>query len=280
MEFRDYLKVNAQKIETELDKILVEFLKETKKIDIKLFPFAKRFKNACMGGKRIRGVLCKLGYEIAGGLAEEIYKVGAALEILHTGILIHDDIIDQSPTRRNQPSVYQALGGDHYGISQAITLGDIGLYLAFKIIAKTDFPSESKIKILEYLSQTIIKTGFGQLLDVEFSLEKNAKEKDLRLLYTLKTANYTIAGPFILGAILGGGDEQLIRALGEFGENLGIAFQIQDDILDSDSPLNYTKKEALEYTKKANKIIPKISSDDKIKQLLEGMTEYMVERKF
>lgn len=296
MNFEEYLKINAQKIETELNKILLEFLEDTRKVDQRLLTFAKGFKNACLGGKRIRGVLVKLGNEIAmsswldqdledSGVSgyppdpqNDIFKIGAGLEILHTGLLIHDDIIDQSPQRRGQPSLHQILGGDHYGISQAITLGDIGLTLGFKVITQSNFPSDSKIKALEYLSQVVIKTGFGQVLDVEFSLKKNTKEKDIKLLYSLKTAKYTIAGPLIIGALLGGADEKLVKMLGDFGENLGIAFQIQDDILDSESQLVNAQKQAFEYTKRAKKIIPKITTNPDMKKLLMEMTKYMVER--
>src|SRR3989344_14258 len=120
MSFEEYLKGSARKVEKELDKILERFLEDTRKTNPKLVPFAKEFVKSCKGGKRIRGVLVKLGYEIAGGKDEEIYKISAAFEILHTALLIHDDIIDQSPTRRGKPSLHISLGNNHYGISQAI----------------------------------------------------------------------------------------------------------------------------------------------------------------
>src|SRR3989344_1173410 len=259
MEFSSYLKLNAQAIEEELEKILAEFLKQTKKTSPKLLPFTKAFVNSCKGGKRIRGVLSKLGYELAGGESREIFKVGAALEILHTAILVHDDIIDQSPTRRGKLSLYQALGGNHYGQSQAIVLGDIGLYLPIKIIADSNFPGEYIIKALSYLSAVIVNTGLGQVLDV-------TAEKDLMLLYKLKTAHYTICGPLILGAILAGAKERMIGALWEFGENLGIVYQIKDDILDGESkPLS---ERLTDYASQAKKMIPKITKDKKMRVLL------------
>lgn len=242
MDFESYLKTNAQKVEKELDEILLEFLKDTKKTDSKLVPLAKHFLNSCKGGKRIRGVLVKLGYEIASQISSparahrnqisEIYKVGAAWEILHTASLIHDDVIDQSPSRRGIASLYMGLGGNHYGESQAISLGDIGMYLPVKIITNCKFQNDKKIKALNHLSQTVINTGLGQILDVELpNLGKIIQEEDVKQLYLLKTAYYTVAGPLIMGAILGGASDKLIGMLGEFGKNLGIAFQIQDDIL-------------------------------------------------
>ncbi len=273
MNFKNYLKENAQKVDKKLDEILLEFLKETKKTNTKLLPFAKSLVNSCKGGKRIRGVLVNLGYEIASpkSYSNDIFKVGAAFEILHTALLIHDDIIDQSPQRRGQPSLYTALGGSHYGISQAISVGDIGLYLPIKIITKTSFSAEVKIKALNYFSQMLINTGWGQIMDV-------LKDKDKKFIDLFKTAKYTIAGPLQLGAILAGAKDNLIKKLGEFGENIGIAFQIQDDILDGEIDLAKGRSQALEYAAKAQKMIPGITGSKKMSILLEEMCQYLVER--
>lgn len=246
MDFKDYLEVNAQRVNQELDEILSQFFNETKRISLKLLPFAQAFLNSCQGGKRIRGTLTVLGYEIAGGRGGEIVKVGAVFEILHSSLLIHDDIVDQSPTRRGQPSLYKALGGGHLGISQAISLGDIGLYLPIQIIADSNFSDEFKNKALSYLSKTIVETGWGEVLDMDMARQAGkAKEENIILLYKLKTAKYTISAPLILGAILAGADEKLISKLGEFGEAAGIAFQIQDDILDITSDIEEGKNTLL-----------------------------------
>ncbi len=279
MDFKDYLKKKVQKVNQALDQILLEFVNETKKTNPRLLPFAKELVNSCKGGKRIRGVLCKLGYELASSklkiqsskLDNEIFKIGAAFEILHTALLIHDDIIDQSPTRRDQPSLYTALGGDHYGISQAISIGDIGLYLPIKIITQTSFSAEVKLKTLDYFSQILINTGWGQVMDI-------SKDRDKDFVNLFKTAKYTIAGPLQIGAILAGANDDLIKKLGEFGENAGIAFQIQDDILDGEVSSSNAHSQALDYASKAQKLIPKITRDDGMGKLLEEMTRYLVDR--
>lgn len=272
MDFAGYLEVNAQKINKKLDEILLEFLNETKRVSIKLLPFATAFLNSCKGGKRIRGVLTGLGYEIAGGKGGEIVKVGAAFEILHTALLIHDDIIDQSPARRGQPSLHEALGGNHYGVSQAISLGDIGLYLPVKIITQTAFPVDFKLKALNYFSQILINTGWGQMMDVE-------KSPDQEFVNLYKTAKYTIAGPLQIGAILAGADESLIRKLGEFGQESGLAFQIQDDILDKEvKDIDKARAKAVKYADKARKKIAKITEDIKMRKLLRELTKFLVER--
>ncbi len=296
MNFKDYLKENAKKIEETLEAELADFYKETKKTNSKLLPFAKNFINSCDGGKKIRGVLVRLGYELAQSVImnevkdlpvpdnvfttedsssktprNDIFRVAAAFEILHTSLLIHDDIIDRSPKRRGKASLYMALGGNHYGQSQAISLGDIGLYLPIKIISETSFSAEVKIKAINYFSQMLINTGWGQIMDVE-------QDKDKNFINLYKTAKYTIAGPLQLGAILAGAKKELIRKLGDFGENLGIAFQIQDDILDGEVTSNDAYTQALEYALKAKKIMPEITKRRKIVRILEELVEYLVER--
>ena len=286
MDFANYLKDNAGQINEELDLILADFLNEVKKTNIKLLPFALGLLNSCKGGKRIRGVLVKLGYEIEkessaiSHQTSDILKIAAAIEILHTGFLIHDDIMDESLRRRGQPSLYSALGGNHYGISQAITVGDIALYLPIKLIIESDFLGEYKLKVLSHLSQIVINTGWGQIMDVESASAEASADKGIKDFINLyKTAKYTVAGPLQIGAILAGADEILVKLLGEFGENLGIAFQIKDDILDGEakSPDEANAK-VLEYTDKAGKIIPNLTDAPKMRILLNKLVDYMIER--
>ncbi len=294
MDFKKYLEKGARQVDQELEKILSQFLNDVKNTNTKLIPFALGLINSCKGGKRIRGVLVKLGYEIAtvrqGGPRNDVVWIGAAFEILHAGLLIHDDIMDKSLTRRGQPSLYQALSrpkdgrvaGDHYGVSQAINIGDISLYLPIKIITESNFLGDIKIKALNHLSQIIINTGWGQVLDVELGERvkgKGESEKDIKFININKTAKYTIAGPLQIGAILGGADERVVRELGVFGENAGVAFQIQDDILDREAvSADQAKSKALKYTLEAKKVIPKITKDEKMRKLLEEMVDYLVER--
>src|SRR3989344_2685196 len=273
MVFEKYLEENATLINEELDLILSEFLNETKKTNIKLLPFALGLLNSTRGGKRIRGVLLKLGFEIASGspnLRNDVLRVASALEILHTAFLIHDDIMDKSEERRSQPSLYKLLG-----IPQAINVGDIGLYLPIKLISEANFLGEVKIKAINFLSEMVINTGFGQILDVE---EDKSEIEFIRL---YKTAKYTVAGPLQMGAILAGMDPTSpeFRGIKEFGEKLGIAFQIQDDILDKDiADIETAKKEALKYTAEAKEMIDDITGNARFKIILKEMTEYMMER--
>src|SRR5258708_5252459 len=242
MSFEDYLKENAQKIENELDQILSQFLMETKKISPNILPSALAFIESCKGGKRIRGVLCKLGYEIGSSkLNQEIIKVAAALEIMHTAILIHDDIVDKSPKRRGKQSLYKKVG-----IDQAMALGDLGFFLAIKIISESNFSEERKNKALKLFSKTMFDTAIGQVMDIQ------KRKKDEIIIAKLKTTWYTISGPLKLGAVLAEGSLSLLQKLGEFGDNLGIVFQIRDDILDRDDSKG-VRSRALKYISESKK---------------------------
>lgn len=264
MDFRKYLARTAEKLDREIQKILNEWLKDVEKTDKSLVPLAKAFIKSCDNGKRIRGGLVKLGYQLAGGKSIEIIKVGAAYEILHTAILVHDDIIDKSPKRRGQPSLYKSIG-----VSQAITLADLGFFLAIKIISESNFPFQEKIKALNLFSKTMVDTALGQMLDIQ-------KGNALTIM-RLKTARYSIAGPLQIGAILAGAKLDQLDKLDQFGENLGIAYQIRDDILDGEA-LDYKGTDALKYVSRAKKLIPKITNDPKTSKLLKDMAEFLVER--
>lgn len=275
MDFKKYLDETAAELDREVGKILEEQLSEATKIDKKLAPLIKAFTDSCQGGKRIRGALVKLGYELVaedGRLKSvDILKIGAAYEIFHTAILVHDDIIDKSIMRRDKPSLHQALGGNHYGISQAISLGDYGFFLSYKIICETGFPGDSKIKALTLFSKIMMNTAWGQMLDLE--------NTDPIIVMKFKTARYTIFGPLQIGALLGGTDEKQIKIIGDFGENLGIAYQIQDDILDSETrSLEKAKKEAEDFKNKAMKVLPQVTEDKIMSKLLAQMADYLVER--
>ncbi len=299
MEFEEFSKKAVKQIDKELSQLLREWRREVENTNTLLLPLVDRFIAGCKGGKRIRGLLVVLGYEIGSNVIlsetkdlsrmrdtsnelrdsslivqNDIYKVAAAYEIFHSAILIHDDVIDQSLKRRGQPSLYKAIGNGHYGVSQAISLGDAGFFLGFKIISGADFPKGSKIKALELFSKVMLDTALGEILDLE--------KADPLVVTPLKTAYYTISGPLQLGAILGGGKQNLIRVFGEFGKSLGIAFQIRDDILDSEvdswGGIEQAEKAAEKFRNKAMKILPVISKDPKMSKILEQMAESLVKR--
>lgn len=224
MELQSYLKSSAQATEKVIETTLKSWRKEVKSLSPKLLPLADLFIEACAGGKRLRAMLVRLGYELVNNKEnKQIYQAAAAVELFQTAILAQDDIVDQSSLRRGRPTIYKALGGDHYAISQTMILGDIGFFLANQQMLKGNFKADNKIKAVNLFSKMIINTGLGEMLDVE--------KGDVITIFKLKTAYYTFIHPLSVGATLAGGGSRLLSAFEKFGTNLGLAFQIQDDIL-------------------------------------------------
>jgi len=233
MKFNDYSQIHRKQIQTEIKKACMKWQKDAMKKSPDIKTFSHILFDSNQGGKVMRGILVNVGYELhAGKKLSDIDKIAAAYEILQTALLIHDDVIDKSVLRRGKKTVFQQLGGNHYGISQAICLGDIGFFLATQMISETNFPDPLKSKVLSLFSQIVLDTVVGQMLDIKFSNKKNAvTEKKILTIAKLKTAHYTITGPLLLGAMLAGANTKVLDALKIFGDNLGIAYQIQDDIL-------------------------------------------------
>ncbi|GAC1371061.1 MAG: polyprenyl synthetase family protein [Candidatus Saccharimonadales bacterium] len=185
------------------------------------------------GGKMLRGGLVKLGYELAGGASDSrIFSAAAAYELLHTGLLVHDDIMDHSRLRRGRPAVYVAAGAGHYGLSQALCLADAAFFMAHHQLAAASFESERTAPALARFSQIAMDTAVGQMLDVALSRPGAERtEADVMRIHELKTAAYTITGPLAVGSMLGGAEPEQLAAIERYGRLVGTAFQIQDDVL-------------------------------------------------
>lgn len=201
------------------------------------------YHNFCRGGKKLRGSLINLGYLAAGGQKEEeIIKTSVAIEIIHAFLLIHDDVFDKDKIRRGSKTIhlrYQDFHrknlrkGEryHYGISMAVDLGDCGIFMGMEKIAGANFPGENKSKAIKFLSNVLLRTGFGQGLDITYELTENISEDDVMRVHLNKTAHYTISGPLSVGALLAGTDDKTLKAIENYGVPVGIAFQLRDDEL-------------------------------------------------
>lgn len=231
-DFKTYHKQTSQALEKELMHFSREWHFSIQQHFPKLKEINQLFTTSFLGGKMLRGTLVKIGYELVQKqTSNAILKPAIAYEIVHASLLLHDDIIDKSPLRRGKPTIYHVLGNNHYGMSQTICLGDLGIILATKLIAESNFPDEVKSRALHFFSQTILDTILGETLDVLSSHTKEKNEKEVMIIHAMKTAQYTFVGPLALGALLGGASEALMKNITYFGKPLGIAFQLQDDIL-------------------------------------------------
>ncbi|MDI6643598.1 MAG: short chain isoprenyl diphosphate synthase IdsA [Methanobacteriaceae archaeon] len=181
------------------------------------------------GGKKLRPSLVVLTCEAVGGKPENALKTAAAMELIHTFSLIHDDIMDKDELRRGEPSVHVL-----WGEPMAILAGDTIFSKAFDAILETKIDDVSSSRVLEALKTVVdscIKICEGQACDMGFEEKFDVKEKEYLNMIYKKTAAL-IAAATRSGAILGGGSPEQVEALSEYGRLIGMAFQIQDDYLD------------------------------------------------
>lgn len=180
------------------------------------------------GGKRWRPILMMLACEAVGGNTEEARKYQSLVEVIHNGTLMIDDIEDNSELRREKPCTYKIFGTDI-----AINAGNFMYYLPFSMLLnEKKMPAEKKIKIYELYGQEMIRLHAGQGMDILWhrGQKYDVKENEYLQMCAYKTGILARMATK-LGAILGNGSEKQVEALGKFGETVGVAFQIQDDIL-------------------------------------------------
>ena len=200
------------------------------------------------GGKRLRPMFCYWGHRAAGGEdSSEILAAASSLELLHTFAIIHDDVMDRSPRRRGLPATHVALarGGDaHFGISAAILAGDLALTLADEAFRASGFPPEVLVEGLREYNLMRAEVVAGQYLDLSAAGDPAIDEVAVRRVAALKSGGYTVARPLAIGATLAGGERHLLAALASYGEPLGEAFQLRDDVLGAFGDPAVTGKDA------------------------------------
>lgn len=206
--YENYIKKIDSSLESELD-----LYSESEFID--------SLKYATEGGKRIRPLILVLAAESVGKADENAYVASCAVELLHTESVIHDDIIDNETLRRHKDPFYIK-----YGYNTSILSGDFVLGLILNISSRINNP-----RITKDLSTTAMLMSEGEILEGKLEESEDVTFDDY-----LKVIEYKTATAFEtaarLGAILGGGTEEQIEALSEYGKNIGVAYQIQDDLHD------------------------------------------------
>ncbi len=202
----------------------------------------KRLEAFTRKGKMLRGGLVALGCEMAGARAGgAAVRAGTACELIQSGLLIHDDIMDRDPRRRGGPSVHEQYaslapadaGGaeaEHFGESLAICAGEIAIFLAFEAMAGLPGPPKRTAPVQKMFASEFGLVGLGQMLDVEAGTSREpCSERKILDIYRYKTARYSFYLPLAAGWILGGGRKTVLPDLERLGLDLGLAFQIKDD---------------------------------------------------
>ncbi len=178
-----------------------------------------------LGGKRIRPVICLMSNELFDGINPDSYHVATAIELFHNFTLIHDDIMDKAPLRRGMQTVHAK-----FSEPAAILSGDVMLIVAYDYLNK--IKTSYIHKIIHLFNRTAREVCEGQQLDMDFENMESVHLDDYIKMIELKTS-VLLAASLQLGAILGGAGMGNQLHLYEFGRNLGISFQIQDDYLDA-----------------------------------------------
>ena len=178
-----------------------------------------------IGGKRIRPVLCLMGNELFDDIHDDAWKVATAIELFHNFTLIHDDIMDKATLRRGMQTVHYK-----FGESTALLSGDVMLIVAYEYLNKMNHPYLQRI--LSLFNTTAKQVCEGQQLDMDFEKQPSVKLEEYLTMIELKTS-VLLAASLQMGAIIGGASAHNCNHLYQFGKNLGIAFQVQDDYLDA-----------------------------------------------
>jgi geranylgeranyl diphosphate synthase type I len=258
------------KIKNKVEQELISFIRDIdtsyrlSKISSLLFKNIEEF--ISREGKRIRPILFVIGYlGYAKKAAPGLYRSAVALELLHDFMLVHDDIIDKSDTRRGKPSMHANLNKYLFrfkkpkfsGEDLTIVVGDVLYAMALHAFLSVREDMQRKEAALKKLIEAAFYTAGGEFVELLYSLKRidEIKKEDIYKIYDLKTAIYTFAAPLAMGATLAGASKKQADALFNYGVYLGRAFQIQDDILGSFGEEAKTGKSCLTDLQEAKKTI-------------------------
>lgn len=178
-----------------------------------------------LGGKRIRPVMLLASNQMFGGNIEEVKGAAIGIETFHNFTLLHDDLMDKSPLRRGKPTVYCK-----WDENTAILSGDTMFALAWRYFLKQ--PHAKLQQILNCFNETAIEVCEGQQYDMNFERQENTSISDYMMMIRLKTA-VLLAGALKIGALYANAPDTDVQNLYDFGIHLGLAFQLQDDLLDA-----------------------------------------------
>ncbi|HUW92355.1 MAG TPA: polyprenyl synthetase family protein [Bacteroidales bacterium] len=178
-----------------------------------------------LSGKRLRPVMCLMACNLFSDKIDEAVMPAVGIEVFHNFTLVHDDIIDKAEIRRGSTTVHTK-----WGVGQALLSGDVMAFIASDCIGQT--PGRVLAKVLRLFNKTAIEVCVGQQLDIDYEKKSVVSEAEYIKMIELKTA-VLIAAALKTGAMIGGASDKDQELLYAFGRSLGIAFQIQDDLLDT-----------------------------------------------
>jgi geranylgeranyl diphosphate synthase type I len=231
-----------------VDGTLSEFLAaravELASIDGALAPLADALLGLVHGGgKRLRPAFVYWGHRAAGADHDPAaVTVGAAVELLHAFALVHDDVMDRSDLRRGRPSVHRVLAAEHqreelrgdgewFGASAAILAGDLVFVWADALLETAAAGPDALARVRTAFTDLRVEVMAGQYLDLRTAADPHATTAGVRRVAQLKSGRYTVTRPLLLGCALAGAPTSVRRALRAYGDAIGLAFQMRDDVL-------------------------------------------------
>lgn len=234
----NFIATHRTHIEKKITELQEQLIKETQKVSVFSVDAINWLADFSKKGKMIRGSLVVLGSNLySTKIPQEAYTIAAALELFQSGLLIHDDIMDNDTIRRGDKTLHhkyavqfsrESKTPKKTGESLAICVGDLAFFAAYKLIA--DCQADSKL--LSLISTEYAKVGLAQMDDVFFSsADKKLTQDDILRIYRYKTGRYTFSLPLAAGAIIAKAPKEDIRTLEEVGELMGLVFQVVDDII-------------------------------------------------
>lgn len=237
--------VGLEQVEGALDRLFDESKIRAAKVGPGYHGLWETLERCTAGGKRFRPRLVMSAYQMLGGRdLDNAAGVGAAFELLHTALIVHDDVIDRDFVRRGIPNVsgrYRSIAESagmspeaarHVGFSAGVIAGDLALSNAYRLLERVEAPAAVRRRLGEILDEAVFASAAGEFLDIETSLDRSMPPlEDIVQMARLKTSVYSFEGPLQAGAVLAGAEEEVVDRLGDFGRDAGIAYQIADDLL-------------------------------------------------
>lgn len=234
----------SEQVTALMDSFLAARVAELVKVDVELECIGLEVAGLVRAsGKRLRPAFVYWGHRATGADHEEaVLWPAAAVEMLHTFALIHDDVMDRSPMRRNRPAAHEALAANHreeglsgnpawFGVSAAMLAGDLAFVWADQLMDGAGLDPAALDRARRVFTDLRVEVMAGQYLDLRLAGLADATEDEALRVALLKSGRYTVTRPLQVGAAIGGGDELLDAALCAFGDAVGVAFQLRDDVL-------------------------------------------------
>ncbi len=283
--FEEYLTCYAN----EVGALVNEYIPRGTHPDMNRYLYEPLFSYSQNGGKRHRPLICFAACQAVGGNMERATSAAAAIEHFHTAALIHDDIADEAELRRGEPCLHLT-----EGLGLAINMGDLALSLVNgTVMNDANLDDATKVRVVTELINMTRRTIEGQALDIGWARDGryDITPEDYLVMATHKTAHYSGAVPLAIGAIIGGGTDAQVEALRNYGLDTGLAFQIQDDLLNLVGSEESTKKDfrndltegkrtlvvvhALQNSPQRDRLIEILSSKEKDPAVLAEAVEIM-----